>query len=264
MSMMRRALITCACTVAAAAVAAPPALAGVEDALSGRAPSARATLAACHFALPQVDRFAVFGGSMASMRNGKDRLQMRFDVYKRVPGSLVFQRIQAPGLGTWNKADAGVTKYRFRQKVENLPAPAVYRAVVSFRWLNATTGKVFARTKRTTVSCLQPDPRPDLRVGRVTGTRLVGGNVRYDVVVRNDGRSRASDFDVVLNVGGLAQPPSTLAGLAAGTRQVVRITGPRCDPGSQLRVDVDPDNRVSEADETNNSLTVDCPVPSGS
>jgi hypothetical protein len=260
---MRRALLTCACTAVAAAVATPPALAGVEDALSGRSANLKATLVACHFALPQADRFAVFGGSMASMRNGKDRLQMRFDVYRRVPGSLVFQRIQAPGLGTWNKADAGVTKYRFRQKVENLPAPAFYRAVVSFRWLNAATGKVFARAKRTTVSCFQPDPRPDLRPTKVTGTRLGGGNVRYDVVVRNDGRSQASDFDLVLNVNGLAQPASTVATLAAGARQVVKITGPRCDPGSQLRVDVDPDNRVAEADETNNSLTVDCPAASG-
>jgi hypothetical protein len=241
---------------------APPALAGVEDALTGRTPQVRATLVACHFALPQAARFAVFGGSMASLSNGKDRLQMRFDVYRRVPGRALFQRIQAPGLGTWNKADAGVAKYRFRQKVENLPAPAFYRAVVSFRWLNAT-GKVFARTKRTTASCFQPDPRPDLRPTRVTGTPLGGGNIRYDVVVRNDGRSQASDFDLALNVNGLAQPASTVPELAAGGRRVVQITGPGCDPGSQLRVDVDPDNRVAEADETNNSLAVDCPPPSG-
>ena len=258
---MRRALITCACMTAVAAAAAPPALARAEAALTGRAPTVKATLVACHFALPQAGRFAVFGGAMVSMRSGKDRLQMRFDVYRRLPGSLMFQRIQAPGLGTWNKADAGVAKYRFRQKVENLPAPASYRAVVSFRWLNAA-GKVFARTKRTTVSCFQPDPRPDLRATRITGTRLVGGNTRYDVVVRNVGRSQASDFDVALSVNGLAQPARAVSELAAGGRRVVQITGPRCDPGSQLSVDVDPDNRVAEADETNNSLAVDCPAPS--
>ena len=259
---MRRALITCACTAAVAAVPVSPALGGIEGALTGRASSAKATLVACHFALPQTARYAVFGGSMASIRNGKDRLQMRFDVYRRLPGSPVFQRIQAPGLGAWNKADAGVTKYRFRQKVENLPAPSFYRAVVSFRWLNAA-GKVIARTKRTTASCFQPDPRPDLRPARVTGTRLGGGNFRYDVAVRNDGRSTASDFDVALNVNGLAQPVGTLTELAAGGRAVVQITGPKCDPGSRLRIDVDPDNRVAEADETNNSLAVDCPPPSG-
>jgi hypothetical protein len=257
MSTMRRALIISACTTAMAALVAPPAVAVVEGA---RAPGARATLVACHFAVAQPARYAVFGGSMASLRDGNDRLQMRFDVYRRLPGSAAFQRIQAPGLGSWNRANAGVTKYRFRQKVENLPAPAFYRAVVSFRWLNAA-GKVFARTKRTTVSCVQPDPRPDLRPARITATRLGGGNWRYDVAVRNNGRSDASDFDVALNVNGVAQPASTLPGLGAGLRKVVQFTAPRCDPGTQVKVDVDPDNRVAEADETNNSLTVDCPPP---
>jgi CARDB protein len=259
---MRRALIICACTSAVAATAAPPAAAALPDAVPGRAPDARATLIACRFALAQPARFAVFGGSMASMRHGNDRLQMRFEVYRRLPGALRFQRIQAPGLGSWNKASAGVTRYRFRQKVENLPAPAFYRAVVSFRWLNAA-GKVFARAKRTTPTCFQPDPRPDLRVAKVTGMGVGGGDVRYDVFLRNGGRSAASDFDVVLNVNGLPQPASTVAELGAGGRRVVAFTGPRCAAGSQLKVDVDSDNRVVEADEANNSLTVDCPPPTG-
>jgi hypothetical protein len=256
---MRRALITCACTAALAACAAPPALAGIEDALPGRAPTVRATLVACHFALAQQSRFAVFGGSMASLRNGSDRLQMRFEVSRRVPGSLAWQRIQAPGLGSWNKADLGVTRFRFRQRVENLPAPAFYRATVSFRWLTAT-GRVFARAKRTTASCFQPDPSPDLRPARVTGTSLSGGGAEYDVVVRNAGRTAASDFDVTLSVNGVAQPAGTVTALAAGEGRVVQFTGPRCNAGSQLSVGVDPDNRVAEADETNNSLTVDCPA----
>ncbi|MDX6642115.1 MAG: hypothetical protein QOD76_77, partial [Solirubrobacteraceae bacterium] len=257
---MRRALITCACTAALAAFAAPPALAGIDDALTGRVPNVKATLVACHFALPQAERFAVFGGSMASMRNGKDRLQMRFDVYRRVPGSSAWQRIQALGLGSWNKADAGVTRYRFRQKVENLPAPSFYRAVVRFRWLNAA-GKVFARTKRTTAPCFEPDPRPDLRVGRVDFTRGGPDPTQYSVVVRNGGRSDASDFDVVLSVSGAAEPAKTLDSLVAGGRRVVQFQAPTCRAGGQVKVTVDPDNRVAEANEANNTRTIDCPPP---
>jgi hypothetical protein len=255
---MRRASIISACAAALAACAAAPAH---GDAVQLRASTEpRATLVACHFDVAQPSRFAVFGGSMTSMRHGDDRMQMRFDVYRRPPGSTRFARIQAPGLGVWNKASAGVLRYRFKQRVENLPAPGSYRAVVSFRWLSAQ-GKVFLRTKRTTPSCVQPDPRPDLRAPRITALRLGAGEWRYDVVVRNDGRSAASDFDVVLTVGDQAQPASTVIGLAAGARRTVSFTAPRCTAGSQVRVDVDPDDRVAEADETNNTLTVDCPPP---
>ncbi len=81
--------------------------------------------------------------------------------------------------------------------------------------------------------------------------------------MRKDGGSDAGGFDGMLNVNGVAQPASTVTGLAVGDRRVVSFTAPRCTAGSQVKVDVDPDNRVAEADETNNSRTVDCPPPAG-
>lgn len=242
-----------------AALAGAPASAGAATTFEAIALDAKATLHACHFAPAQQDRYAVFGGSMKSLRNGADRMQMRFDLYRRLPASARFHYVAASGLGVWNKAAASVTRYRFRQKVENLPAPAFYRAVVSYRWLTAA-GKVFARTKRTTPVCHQPDPRPDLRVSRITGALAPAGNAFYDVVVRNDGRSAATDFDVVLTVNGTARPAATVATLAAGGRRVVRFTAPRCTAGSTVKADVDPDNRVAERDESDNSLGVDCPT----
>ena len=259
---MRRRLIICACVVAVAALAGVPAPAGSATTFEAVTLDAKATLHACHFAPDQPGRYAVFGGSMKSLRDGADRMQMRFDLYRRLPASARFQYVAAPGLGVWNKAAQSVTRYRFRQKVENLPAPAFYRAVVSYRWLTAA-GKVFARTKRTTPVCHQPDPRPDLRVSRITGALAPGGNAFYDVTVRNDGRSAASDFDVVLTVNGTARPAATVATLAAGGRRVVRFAAPRCTAASTVKADVDPDNRVAERDETDNSLAVDCPTLQG-
>jgi hypothetical protein len=242
-----------------AAFAGAPAPAGAATMFGAAALDAKATLHVCHFAPDQQGRYAVFGGSMKSLRDGDDRMQMRFDLYRRLPGNARYQHVAAPGLGGWNKAAPSVTRYRFRQKVENLPAPASYRAVVSYRWLTAA-GKVFARTKRTTPVCVEPDPRPNLRVSRITGAPAPGGNAFYDVVVRNDGRSAASDFDLLLTVNGAARPAKQVATLAAGARKVVRFTAPRCAAGSTVKADVDPDNRVAERDETDNSLAVDCPA----
>jgi len=51
-----------------------------------------------------------------------------------------------------------------------------------------------------------------------------------------------------------------IGGLTARSLTTVTVTGAKCTPGSQLTVAVDPDNLVVERDETNNTLTVDCPV----
>ena len=45
--------------------------------------------------------------------------------------------------------------------MQNLSAPAAYRTVVRFRWLDAD-GAVLARSRATSRVCRQPDLRPDL------------------------------------------------------------------------------------------------------
>jgi hypothetical protein len=254
---MRRLAVTCALLAAfAAAVLVGPATAG---AVTVRLSSAKAYLHTCHPALGQGDRYAIFGGWMKSLIRGTDRMEMRFDLHRRAPGGLVWRRVAGPGLGVWHRADPGVAGYRFRQRVENLPAPYSYRALVSYRWKDAT-GRVFARTARSTPTCFQPDLRPDLRIGSLTAERGADrGSAVYSVVVRNDGRTAASDFDVVLVVNGEARPAETVASLGPGQRTVIRFSGPGCS-GEPLRAAVDPDNRVAEARERNNAATFACPA----
>jgi hypothetical protein len=90
---------------------------------------------------------------------GTTRMSMRIDVQERLPGDAVFHTVSAPGLGVWRASAPGVKVYRYLKQVTNLSAPAVYRAAVRFRWLNAK-GKLIKGMERRTASCAQPAPAP--------------------------------------------------------------------------------------------------------
>ena len=239
---MVRRLILVAC---AGLIALPAA------AQSATPPRASAQLDRCHPSLDAAQRYAAFSGAMRSLRGGQDRMDMRFDLFRRARGGVVFKRVAAPGLGVWNRANPGVGRFRFRQKVENLSPPAAYRAVVSFRWIGAD-GRVFARAQHVTLACAQPDLRPDLLVVRMTyspGT--------YAVTVDNAGRSPARGFGVGLSVGGVPVVPSQTVGLlASGEERTLDFSGPRC--ASVVTATVDAGNAVAESNEGNNTLTATC------
>jgi len=252
-----RSAATSLATLALLAAAAPAAVA---------APSARATVAACRAAPLQDQRYAVFTGEMASLRKG-NRMEMRFDLERRAPGEAAFTRVEVPSLGVWNRAKPGRSPYRFTQRVEKLAAPASYRARVSFRW----TGPKGARkvvVRRVTPPCKQPDFRPDLRLVPVGARRVAGTEeAEYTVEVRNPGKTVAGSqagFDVVLSIDGVALPATTVNGLAPGDRRRLTFRGPRCRPGDgSVTAVVDPDNRVDESVETDNSIAVPCPARPG-
>ena len=138
---MRRALVTAA---AFAALFALPASAA-------QAPVA-ARLIRCHPHPNQAKRFAIFEGEMHGATNV--RLEIRFDLLKADPGGR-FQAVDAPGLAVWNRAEAGVGDYRYRKRVENLPAPADYRALVRYRW-RRPGGKIVRHLRALTPVCEQP------------------------------------------------------------------------------------------------------------
>jgi hypothetical protein len=249
---MVRRLILIAC---AALLAAPAA------AQSAGPPRASAQLARCHPSLDAAQRYAVFSGAMRSLRAGQDRLEMRFDLFRRAPGAFAFKRVAAPGLGVWNRADPAVGRFHFKQKVENLGAPAAYRALVSFRWSNAN-GRVFARGQHLTPACQQPDLRPNLRIGRIAASRTAERSTfNYDVTVRNDGLSAARGFDVSLSVGGVPVVPTKTVGLLrAGQRVVLQFAGPRCSGAQPIVATADAGGAVAESNTADNRLSVPCPI----
>ena len=64
-------------------------------------------------------------------------MQMRVELQERIPGELQYRTVSDPALGVWHGSAAGVKVFTHIQQVSNLSAPAVYRGVVHFRWVNA-------------------------------------------------------------------------------------------------------------------------------
>jgi hypothetical protein len=217
----------------------------------------KAKLTDCHTGPLLTDRFAVFVGQMPALQ-GTRRMWMRFDLYERTP-SGTWQHLSVPKFGTWQKSLPGKPGFIYEKRVDQLQAPAAYRAQVRFRWYDAH-GKLQRQSRRTTRTCHQPDPRPDLAVGKVTATDAGAGRLHYVIRVRNDGRSDVGPFDTVLTVGGAAQPPATVAGLPAGGATKVAVVAPRCAPGSRIRIALDPAGAIDEAHEGNNVVSRACPA----
>jgi hypothetical protein len=218
----------------------------------------RARLVSCQHAAAQGDRFMSVQGAMRTRRHAA-RMGIRFDLLQRRPG-LRAQAIPAPGLGVWNVSEIDRTSFRYTKRIENLPAPAVYRVVVRFRWYNAK-GAIVAHARRVSRACRQPDYRPQLQLRNATALPSgQPGLFQYAVGVLNSGRTAAANFDVTLTVAGVQRGLSTVEELLPGARQRVTFTAPRCQPGDLLTFVVDPDGRVDEANETDNQLSFRCPA----
>ena len=104
----------------------------------------------------QTERSATFIGEMTSIA-GTAKMSMRIDVEERESAESEFHTVSAPGLGVWRAADPKVKVYKYLKQVTNLSAPASYRGLVRFRWMNAR-GHVIKRAERLTTRCRQPAP----------------------------------------------------------------------------------------------------------
>ena len=227
-------------TAAPAAIAAP----------------AKARLTACEPALDQAQRTATFAGDVRTIP-GASRLQVKFVLQARTEDEPEWAPVAAPGFGTWNSSAPGIGRYVYTKTVENLLAPAAYRAVVRFRWLTAT-GRTLLRARRTSRVCRQPDLRPDLLVERID--RADGG---YEVTIVNAGRSAAGAFAVTIEIAGQVHAFADVAGVGARERVHLRGQAPACQEGSDVIVRVDPGQVVDEADEDANALSRPCPMARG-
>lgn len=188
---------------------------------------------------------------------GALRVGLRFDLFERPEGAHRFSRLAADGFGIWQISDPGYDLI-VRKDVHNLPAPAAYYMRVTFRWYGHH-GRILAQRQRATRTCFEPDMRPDLRVRAVTASTRPDGSTRYLAVIRNAGLTRAGSFDTVLQSAGMTVAGPTLTeGLAAGATVTVSFAGPACTSSAPPVVVVDPDKRVNERDEQNNSRPATC------
>jgi hypothetical protein len=117
-------------------------------------PEETAKLEQCVTSVVQAERSATFAGEMTAIADTA-HMAMRVDVQQRLPGQVLFHTLSAPGLGVWRSSDSKVKVYKYLKQVTNLSAPAVYRGLVRFRWLNAK-GHVIKHSERLTLRCAQP------------------------------------------------------------------------------------------------------------
>ncbi len=117
-----------------------------------------AKLEQCVTSVVQAERSATFAGEMTANADTA-HMAMRVDVQQRLPGEALFHTLSAPGLGVWRSSDPKVKVYKYLKQVTNLSAPAVYRGLVRFRWLNAK-GHVIKRAEHLTLRCAQPAAPP--------------------------------------------------------------------------------------------------------
>ncbi len=209
----------------------------------------RASLTSCSVAT----RTAVFAGSMPTVQ-GTRTMAMRFDLETQRDGDTVWAALKVPGLGVYKRSSLGQTGFVFTQRVQELE-PGLYRATVRFRWY-AHGGRIIRSVKRTTGTCVQPDPRPDLRAGLLGGALLADGlTARYALAVSNPGRSAAGPFAVQI-----AGVRAVVGALAPGAETTVTVDAPRCAPGEMVAIVLDPAGQVDESDESDDGVQRPCPL----
>lgn len=213
--------------------------------------AASVRLVECVPALEPADRSATFEARVHPVR-GSERMQVRFALQVREGGLQGWRRVAASELDEWLTSFPGVRRFSYSRTVRNLSAPASYRTVVRFRWLDED-GEVVRRSRATSRACRQHDMRPDLVATEIAP--VAGG---YEVALRNSGRTGAGPFEVALAAGALALEPVALEGLAAGERRTVSISGPACSPGEPLTATVDGADAVDERDEDGNVAVAPC------
>ncbi|MET0601573.1 MAG: CARDB domain-containing protein [Baekduia sp.] len=224
----------------------------------------KVTLAAkattCTTGADDASRAAAFTGAMPAAAETK-RMQMRFALLQRkgTGPKGIFKKLAVPGWGGWVKSDPDRQGFVFTKRVEALRAPAGYRAVITFRWLDGK-GHVQRTATRTTPVCEQPDPRPDLVLSGVDATAAGKSTAAYTVSIGNEGHSDAVPFAVTVTVDGTVSDPVTLGPIAAGGRLTGTLAAPKCAPGSMILVTIDVANTVAESVESDDAVQRPCPL----
>lgn len=132
----------------------------------------------CHTAAQQSQRSISVRASMRPVV-GTEKLEIRFELLSRPGPGIPFAQVSGAGLGTWTSPPNPTLGQRpgdvwlVSHSVSNLPAPAIYRYRVSFRWIGAG-GRALATHSRVSANCDQPALGGDSPTSPVGSTRRRG------------------------------------------------------------------------------------------
>jgi hypothetical protein len=250
---MRRILIA-----AAIAAAAMLAAAGAQ----GASGDAYLRGFACHRSLDPSKRSVTVTAVMGTIA-GTERLQIRFALLELTPHGRAL--IHGGDLGQWISPSSPTLgqhpsdRWVVNHPVTGVPVPASYRFKVRFRWIGQG-GQVIGRIQKETVSCRQPDLRPNLNVRLLSSEKVSGGD-RYTVQVGNGGLTGATNVQLAFLPGGGLQPVTKTIARVRSHESVRRsFVGPACTPSSApATITVDPNDLIDEVTRADNSITVACP-----
>jgi hypothetical protein len=197
---------------------------------------------------------AVFEGQMRAYRRAP-KMQLRFTLQAQTPESGRWRKVALDSFRTWITAPANLGKYTYDKTVQDLIAPASYRAVIDFRWRDRR-GRTVRAERVTSPVCKQVDQRPDLVVRDVhrDGDQFVAE-------VFNRGRSAAGTFAVAFFADGAPVGTVDVAGLAPQTPVTVMTPatqGAGCAAGAAVEALADSRAQVDEGDEENNGGRQPC------
>ena len=128
----------------------------------GTAPPPRASLQpiVCVGGSNQLDRAVAVTAVMRPVP-GTRRMELRFQLERRMSGATAFSQVYGGDLGRWrhptNPATLGQRPgdvWRLKKEVVNLVAPAVYRFRVTFRW-SGSGGRALGQVTRLSGACAQ-------------------------------------------------------------------------------------------------------------
>jgi hypothetical protein len=108
----------------------------------------------CVTSTVQAERTATFTAQMAATATTQ-KMAMRIELQQRLRGESEFHTLAAPGFDVWRTSEPGVEIYKYVKQITNLDAPAAYRVLVHFRWLDER-GHVLKHDELHTARCVQP------------------------------------------------------------------------------------------------------------
>jgi hypothetical protein len=124
----------------------------VLPAAAGASQPPRASLQGfvCQPAANQLSRLIEVTAVMRPI-SGTESMELRFDLLEQRPGHP-FRQVYGGDLGRWRQLS--VATWTIHKPVVNLPAPAVYRFRVTFRWVGSSG--VIGNQTRVSPLCTQP------------------------------------------------------------------------------------------------------------
>jgi hypothetical protein len=244
-------------TFALAAVAAGTSSAATAASSVTSATPPSVTLTACTNGTTIAQRTASFSAEMQAF-TGTSTMSVNFRLFERTAATHRYVEVNAPGFGVWQVSNRGIAVFTANENVIDLPAPASFRAVVHYRWMDRHHHVIRTDTL-VSPACVLQLLEPDLSIVKIThAAGATRATSLYGVVVHNGGLAAAGPFAVALSVGQTVLAPQTVTALAPSANQVVQFSGPRCIAGTTVTAQVDPAGSIVEPANADRKLTLTC------